>query len=71
MEAVLELIYYHIQTNEQIHLSDKSKWDISSNLNQAILREVLATKKEMEYWRSMYVKERTGKEVPKIYDLNM
>lgn len=71
MSDRLELIYYHIQTNEGIHLSDKTKWDIASNLMSEVLKQTINAKKEMEYWRSLYIKERTGKDVPKIYDLNI
>lgn len=71
MNDRLELVYYHIQKNEGIHLSDKSKWDIESNLMGEVLRQTIDVKKDMEYWRSLYIKERTGKDVPKIYDLNI
>lgn len=34
VERKAGLIVYHIQTNESIHLSDKSKWDIYSNVRE-------------------------------------
>ncbi|WP_409292438.1 hypothetical protein [Peribacillus sp. SCS-37] len=35
LEHRLNLMIYHLQTNEHIHLSDKSLWDLKSNYLEA------------------------------------
>jgi hypothetical protein len=59
MEAYLykrkaDLIIYHIQSNEQIHLSDKSRHDIHSNMYQSIMDECERAREREEYWEKSY-----------------
>lgn len=49
-----DLIIYHIQTNEQIHLSDKSRHDIHSNMYQAVMAENELAISGKEYWKEEY-----------------
>ena len=67
MKDRLNLVYYHIQTNEKIHLSEKTKWDIESHVTSEVLERTLDAKKEMEYWRNLYFREKSGEELPKLY----
>lgn len=67
----INTIIYHIQTNDGIRLSDKSRWDIESNVMNVLLEKTLDAKKEMEYWRCLYIKEKYGRDLPKIYDIKL
>lgn len=58
---------YHIQTNEQIHLSDKSKHDIHSNLYHAVIEESERAREREAYWMKSYT-ELKGKGFPKKYN---
>jgi hypothetical protein len=49
-----DLIIYHIQNNEQIHLSDKSRHDIHSNMYQSIMDECERAREREMYWEKSY-----------------
>lgn len=50
-----DLIIYHIQTNEQLQLSDKSIHDIHSNMYQAVTEEIANNTKWNENWHEGYL----------------
>jgi hypothetical protein len=63
----VDLIIYHIQTNEQIHLSDKSRHDIHSNMYQAVTEEIANAMKWNENWYEAYL-ELKKRDFPKKYN---
>lgn len=48
-------IIHHVQTNESIHLSDKSRWDIEGHVMGAIREETDAARRERDWWKNMYL----------------
>lgn len=49
------LIAYHIQTNESIHLSEKSLHDIYTNVYQAVINETKRAREREQYWHQLYL----------------
>lgn len=47
-------VIYHVQTNEGIHLSDKSRHDIHSNFYHAVLNECERARERERYWTEAY-----------------
>lgn len=50
----VDKVVYHVQTNESIHLSDKSVHDIRENIYHAVVEECSRAKEREEYWTKQY-----------------
>jgi hypothetical protein len=48
------LVIYHVQQNESIELSEKSRHDIHSNFYHAVIDESGRAMEREEYWRKAY-----------------
>jgi hypothetical protein len=49
-----DLVIYHVQQNESVELSDKSRHDIHSNFYHAVIDEAGRAREREEYWRKEY-----------------
>jgi hypothetical protein len=49
-----DLVIYHVQQNESIELSEKSRHDIHSNFYHAVMDEAGREREREEYWREGY-----------------
>jgi hypothetical protein len=49
-----DLAIYHVQSNEGIHLSEKSRHDIHSNFYHAVIDEAEHARERGDYWRDEY-----------------
>jgi hypothetical protein len=49
-----DLVIYHVQQNESIELSEKSRHDIHSNFYHAVIDEAGRAMERAEYWRDGY-----------------
>jgi hypothetical protein len=49
-----DLAIYHVQSNEGIHLSEKSRQDIHSNFYHAVIEEDDRARSGEQYWRQEY-----------------
>jgi hypothetical protein len=48
------LVIYHVQSNESVELSEKSRHDIHSNFYHAVIDEAGRAREREEYWRGAY-----------------
>ncbi|UCZ53945.1 hypothetical protein LGQ02_03950 [Bacillus shivajii] len=67
MQDRINAIVYHIQTNEQMELSEKSRYDIEGHLMGAVQDATERANKDKEYWRSLYFQTVRGVNIPKVY----
>jgi hypothetical protein len=49
-----DLAIYHVQQNESVELSDKSRHDIHSNFYHAVIDEAGRAREREQYWREAY-----------------
>lgn len=49
-----DLVIYHVQSNEGIHLSEKSRHDIHANFYNAVIDEAEHAMERGDYWRQEY-----------------
>jgi hypothetical protein len=49
-----DLVIYHVQQNESVELSEKSRHDIHSNFYHAVIDEAGRAREREEYWRKAH-----------------